>query len=59
MVYNKHYHFTEDWESVTIGRAFYLHFRGYNADPAQFTVVSDAKEPLKGDAKVNIVAKTI
>jgi hypothetical protein len=33
-------------------------FRGYNADPAQFEVIADTKDPLKGE-KVVLTKKTI
>jgi hypothetical protein len=29
--------------------AVYLHFRGYNEDPAQFEMISDDEDPLTGD----------
>lgn len=48
-VYRKAYHWSGAWESQTIGQAFYLYFRGYNANPAQFEIISDEEDPLKGD----------
>jgi len=44
-VYEKAGHFTSDGTTTTVGRAFYLHFRGYNADPAQFSIIPDTVDP--------------
>jgi hypothetical protein len=51
MVYDKPYHHGETYQYLsnpTIGRAFYLHFRGYNADPGQFGIESYPDDPLTG-----------
>jgi hypothetical protein len=45
------------YTSRTIGTAVYLYFRGFNADPGQFSIVSNEKDPLKG-VDIKYVAET-
>jgi hypothetical protein len=44
-VYDKYFHFTGNHHHAnTVGRAFYLHFRGYNEDPPQFMIEADEED---------------
>jgi len=38
-----------DPHDYTYGRAFNIKFTGLNADPGQFSIVSDDEQPLKGN----------
>lgn len=43
----------------TVGTAFFIDFRSYNANPGQFTIITDEDDPLTGDVDITYTSTTI